>query len=504
MHDLLLRLEGISKGFPGVQALSGVHLELRAGEVHAVVGENGAGKSTLMKLLAGIHQRDAGTIEVGGRAVEIENPRAAQELGISIIHQEFSLMPDLTIAENIYIGREPRRGPFTDDRRLNRQAADLFARLGIDLDPRARVGDLLVAQQQVVEIAKALSFDSRVLIMDEPTAALTESETANLFRLIRDLRDQGTGVIYISHRLGELKEIADRITVLRDGEYVETLDAAGADLRRVVALMVGRELAGSGGPPRTGDPSRPVVLEVKGLGSKGLLDDVSFELREGEILGFAGLVGAGRTEVARIICGADKADRGTILLRGRPVKIRTPADAARLRIGYLSEDRKRFGLLLDQDVGFNILASSLAEHANPLGLMRDAEGRRTAERYVESLRIRTPSLRTPVRSLSGGNQQKVILARWLAKDCDVLIFDEPTRGIDVGAKEEIYELLDELAAEGKSIIMISSELPEVLRMAHRIAVMCEGRVTGVLDGAEADQRTVMDYATRAGAHGGIA
>nr|BFF26445.1 sugar ABC transporter ATP-binding protein [Glycomyces mayteni] len=504
MHDLLLRLEGISKGFPGVQALSDVHLELRAGEVHAVVGENGAGKSTLMKLLAGIHQRDAGSIEVGGREVEIENPRAAQELGISIIHQEFSLMPDLTIAENIYIGREPRRGPFTDDRRLNRMAADLFARLGIDLDPRARVGDLLVAQQQVVEIAKALSFDARVLIMDEPTAALTESETANLFRLIRDLRDQGTGVIYISHRLGELKEIADRITVLRDGEYVATLDAAGADLRHVVALMVGRELAANGGPPRTGDPSRPVVLEVRGLGSKGLLEDVSFELREGEILGFAGLVGAGRTEVARIVCGADRADRGTILLRGRPVKIRTPADAARLRIGYLSEDRKRFGLLLDQDVGFNILASSLAEHANPLGLMKDAQARRTAERYVESLRIRTPSLRTPVRSLSGGNQQKVILARWLAKDCDVLIFDEPTRGIDVGAKEEIYELLDSLAAEGKSIIMISSELPEVLRMAHRIAVMCEGRVTGVLDGAEADQRTVMDYATRAGAHGGIA
>ncbi|WP_335992202.1 sugar ABC transporter ATP-binding protein [Glycomyces sp. MUSA5-2] len=506
MHDPLLSLEGISKGFPGVRALSDVHLDLRAGEVHAVVGENGAGKSTLMKLLAGIHQKDTGVIRVDGREVDIDSPKAAQDLGISIIHQEFSLMPDLTIAENIYIGREPRTGLglLVDDRRLNRQTAELFIRLGIELDPRTKVADLLVAQQQVVEIAKALSFDARILIMDEPTAALTESETANLFRLIRGMRDEGTGVIYISHRLNELKEISDRITVLRDGEYVDTLPTADADLRHVIALMVGRNIPADAGPVRRTAEERPVVLEVRGLGSKGLLDDVGFDLREGEILGFAGLVGAGRTEVARILCGADRAERGTILVRGRPVKIRTPADAARLRIGYLSEDRKRFGLMLDQDVGFNILASSLSEHANPLGLVRDAEARRTAERYVESLRIRTPSIRTPVRSLSGGNQQKVILARWLAKDCDVLIFDEPTRGIDVGAKEEIYALLDQLAAEGKSIIMISSELPEVLRMAHRIAVMCEGRITGVLDATEADQRTVMDYATRAGAHGGIA
>ena len=407
MPDPLLSLEGISKGFPGVRALNEVHLDLRAGEVHAVVGENGAGKSTLMKLLAGIHQKDAGVIRVDGREVEIESPRAAQELGISIIHQEFSLMPDLTIAENIYIGREPRRmGLFTDDRGLNREAADLFARLGIDLDPRAKVGDLLVAQQQVVEIAKALSIDARVLIMDEPTAALTESETANLFRLIRDLRDEGTGVIYISHRLNELKEISDRITVLRDGEYVDTFPTSGSDLRHVIALMVGRDIPPDTRPARGTAENRPVVLEVRGLGSKGLLDDVSFDLREGEILGFAGLVGAGRTEVARIICGADRADRGTILLRGRPVKIATPADAARLRIGYLSEDRKRFGLLLDQDVGFNILASSLSDHANPLGLMRDGEGRRTAERYIESLRIRTPSARTPVRCSRAGTNRR--------------------------------------------------------------------------------------------------
>ncbi|WP_112135770.1 sugar ABC transporter ATP-binding protein [Glycomyces dulcitolivorans] len=506
MHEPLLSLEGISKGFPGVQALSDVHLELRAGEVHAVVGENGAGKSTLMKLLAGIHQKDADVIRIDGREVDIDSPRAAQELGISIIHQEFSLMPDLTIAENIYIGREPRTGLglLVDDRKLNRLAADLFARLGIELDPRTRVADLLVAQQQVVEIAKALSFDARILIMDEPTAALTESETANLFRLIRDLRGEGTGVIYISHRLGELKEISDRITVLRDGEYVDTLPTAEAELPHVISLMVGRHLAAGSRTRQGPQTDRPVVLEVRGLGDKGLLDDVSFDLCEGEILGFAGLVGAGRTETARILCGADRADRGQILLRGRPVKIRTPADAARLRIGYLSEDRKRFGLMLDQDVGFNILASSLADHANALGFIHDGPARRSAQTYAEQLRIRTPSLRSEVRTLSGGNQQKVILARWLARDCDVLIFDEPTRGIDVGAKEEIYELLDRLAGEGKSIIMISSELPEVLRMADRIVVMCEGKVTGVLDGAAADQRTVMEYATRSGAHGGIA
>ncbi|MCH7230903.1 sugar ABC transporter ATP-binding protein [Glycomyces sp. L485] len=506
MHDQLLRLDGISKSFPGVRALSDVHLDLRAGEVLALVGENGAGKSTLMKVLAGIHQQDTGTIHIDGQPVDIDGPKTAQSLGISIIHQEFSLMPDLTIAENIYIGREPHTGfgMLVDDRRLNRRAADLFERLGIDLDPRTKVGDLLVAQQQVVEIAKALSFDARVLIMDEPTAALTESETENLFRLIRDLRDQGTGVIYISHRLAELKEISDRITVLRDGEYIDTLQTGEADLRHVISLMVGRQISGEAGPTRSTSPEQPTVLEVSGLKRGSRIKDVSFDLKQGEILGFAGLMGAGRTEVARVICGADRADRGHILLRGRPVKIKTPTDAARLRIGYLSEDRKRLGLMLDQDVNFNILASSLSDYVNPFGLIRDKPGRLTSERYVESLKIKTPSIRQQTKALSGGNQQKVIIAKWLAKNCDILIFDEPTRGIDVGAKEEIYELLNLLADEGKSIIMISSELPEVLRMAHRIVVMCEGRVTGVLDGAEADQEMVMDYATRSGSHGGIA
>lgn len=505
VNDQLLALEGISKGFPGVQALSNVHLDLRAGEVHAVVGENGAGKSTLMKILAGVYQMDTGTIFIDGKPLKIDSPQAAQDLGISIIHQELSLMPDLTVAENIYIGRERRWGfgLFVDERDLNRRAARLFDHLGIKLDPRARVGDLLVAQQQVVEIAKALSYDARILIMDEPTAALTESETQSLFGLIRDLKKHGTGIIYISHRLEELKKISDRVTVLRDGEFIETMPTAEAELRHIVSLMVGREISGVT-RPEVEETQRETILEVRGLTTKNLLRDVSFDLREGEILGFAGLMGAGRTEVARAICGADPIDGGEIRLHGRTAKVHSPADASRLGIGYLSEDRRRFGLMLDQDVSFNILISSLQDFATRLGLVRERPSRQKSEELVRFLNIKTPSIKQRTWSLSGGNQQKVVVAKWLVRDCDILIFDEPTRGIDVGAKEEIYQLLESLAARGKSIMMISSELPEVLRMAHRVVVMCEGRVTGILDNAEADQEVLMDYATRAGAHGGIA
>ncbi|WP_239000951.1 sugar ABC transporter ATP-binding protein [Jiangella asiatica] len=505
MNAQLVRVDGVSKTFPGVRALSDVSLTLDAGEVHALVGENGAGKSTLMKILAGIHHQDEGTVAIDGRVVEIDSPTAAQDLGISIIHQELSLMPDLTIAENIFIGRERRRGfgLFVDDADLNRRARELFDHLGIALDPRAKVGSLLVAQQQVVEIAKALSFDARIIIMDEPTAALTESETHALFGLIGDLKRHGTGIIYISHRLEELAAVADRITVLRDGACVGTLAARDADLRQVVSMMVGRQLRGQTRPPSLpGD--LPTVLEVRGLSTKSLLKDVSFSLRRGEILGFAGLMGAGRTEVARAICGADRTDGGEIFLSGRRVRVSSPADAARLGIGYLSEDRKRFGLMLDQDVAFNIVASDLRRHVNAAGLVRDDQVRQTARRYVETLSIRTPSIRQRTKHLSGGNQQKVVIAKWLARDCEVLIFDEPTRGIDVGAKEEIYSLLRTLADEGKAIIMISSELPEVLRMADRIAVMCEGRLTAVLDNADADQETIMTHATKLVPGGGVA
>ena len=504
MSQKLLTVEGVSKGFPGVQALKDVRLDLDAGEVHAVVGENGAGKSTLMKVVAGIYQPDAGTIRLDGEPVQIHGPLAAQALGISIIHQELQLMPDLTIAENIYIGRESRRalGLLVDDKDLNRRATELFDRLGISLNPRTKVGDLLVAQQQVVEIAKALSFNARVLIMDEPTAALTASETDALFAMIRDLKERGTGILYISHRMEELKKISDRITVLRDGEYVGTVDTADTELRHVISMMVGRQIQGEVRPD-VEPGERETVLEVRGLSTKTLLEDVSFELRRGEILGFAGLMGAGRTEVARAICGADPIASGEIIVHGAPATIHNPADAARLGIGYLSEDRKRYGLMLDQDVNLNILISSLSDYTNVVGMVRDELGRETSRRYVGSMKIKTPSIRQRTKNLSGGNQQKIVISKWLAKDCDILIFDEPTRGIDVGAKEEIYALLESLAREGKAIMMISSELPEILRMSHRVVVMSEGRVTGILDNAEADQETIMEYATRAHTQGGI-
>jgi ribose transport system ATP-binding protein len=491
---LLLQVQGVAKGFPGVQALADMHLELRAGEVLALVGENGAGKSTLMKLLTGIHRPDEGSFTLLGQPYEPSNPRHAQELGISIIHQEFNLMPDLTVAQNIFIGREPRAGGFMlNERRLNKRARELIQRLRLPLDPRQLVGTLTVAKQQMVEIAKALAYDPKILIMDEPTAALNDAEVEVLHDLIRRFVQPDTGVIYISHRMEELKRISHRITVIRDGRYVDTLDTAGTSMPQVIAAMVGREMKTDARPENVRD-ERETVLSVRGLSTKELLKDVSFDLREGEILGFAGLMGAGRTEVARALVGADPMTAGAVSLRGKQVQIKRPADAARLRIGYLSEDRKHFGLLLEQDVNANIGLSSLAERFSKAGFVRDRPMRARSRELVETLRIKTPSVQQTAKNLSGGNQQKVVIAKWLVKDCDILIFDEPTRGIDVGAKEEIYRLLNDLAAQGKSIIMISSELPEVLRMSHRIIVMSEGRITGELP-AEATQEQVMHYAT---------
>jgi ribose transport system ATP-binding protein len=492
----LLEVRGVSKSFPGVRALSGMHLDLRGGEVLALVGENGAGKSTLMKLLAGIHTADEGHFALNGAALELSSPRQAQEAGISIIHQEFNLMPDLTVAQNIYIGREPRsRGFFLDDRVLNARAQALIDRLHLPLDPRRVVGNLSVAKQQMVEIAKALAYDAKVLIMDEPTAALNDAEVGVLHGLIRRFVTPETGVIYISHRMGELKAISDRITVIRDGVFVRTLDTATTTVGEVISLMVGRALSTTAKPEHMTD-DRDVVLSVQGLSTKHLLKDVSFELRQGEILGFAGLMGAGRTELARAIVGADKKTAGTIAMHGKPVEIRNPADAAKHRIGYLSEDRKRFGLLLERDVNSNIGISSLRELFQSFGFVKDRAMRAKSDHYRVALRIKTPSVDQTAKNLSGGNQQKVVIAKWLLKNCDILIFDEPTRGIDVGAKEEIYRLLNDLLAEGKSIIMISSELPEALRMSHRIAVMSEGRITGVIEAAEASQELVMHYATQ--------
>ena len=500
MGEPLLKVEGISKSFPGVQALSDVHFDVQKGEVIALVGENGAGKSSLMKILSGIYQKDAGTIYLEGVPVQIDGPRHAQELGIIIVHQEMNLMSHLTVAQNIYIGREPRRlgGLLLDEKKLNRQTAELLSRLGIkEFAPTDLVENLTVAKQQMVEIAKALSFDAKVVIMDEPTSALTTSETETLFRLIGDLRDRGVGVIYISHRMEELKRITDRITILRDGRYIATMDTATASQHEVIKLMVGREIDENARPEnvRRGNAD-DVVLRVENLSTRKLLKDVSFELRRGEILGFSGLMGAGRTELARAIIGADRMTEGRIFINGQEVKIGQPADAVKHGIGYLSEDRKSLGLLLDRDVNTNILLSSLGNYTNPVGFMKSGSGKGTSQKYIDSLRIKTPSMFATTKNLSGGNQQKVVIAKWLARDCDILIFDEPTRGIDIGAKEEIYRLLNDLVARGKSIIMISSELPEVLRLSHRIMVMAGGRITGEIDSDGADQATIMDYATR--------
>jgi ribose transport system ATP-binding protein len=404
-------------------------------------------------------------------------------------------MYHLTVAQNIFIGREPRRGLLLDEGALNAKAQQLFDDLHLKLDPRARVGSLAVAQQQMVEIAKALSFDSAVLVMDEPTAALTDTEIDELFRIIRQLRDQGKGIVHISHRLEELKQISDRITVMRDGRYVATVSTAEAEIQQIISMMVGRTVfEATPELPEERDPT--VVLEVKGLNRGRQVRDISFQLHRGEILGIAGLVGAGRTEVMRAIFAADRPESGTVLVKGQPVSIRTPQDAVGHGIAYLSEDRKRYGLALSMDVEVNTVLASLRRFASRLGWVRAGATRAQALKLVDQLAIKTPGIGQRVKNLSGGNQQKVVIAKWLTADTDILIFDEPTRGIDVGAKSEIYRLLNDLAKQGKSIIMISSELPEILRMSHRILVMCEGRITGELSAAEATQERIMTLATQ--------
>ncbi|HWU19852.1 MAG TPA: sugar ABC transporter ATP-binding protein [Devosia sp.] len=492
----LIELVGIDKSFPGVRALHNVNFDLQAGEVHALMGENGAGKSTLMKILSGVYRRDGGEIRLDGQPVEIASPRQAQEMGIGIIHQELALMRDLTAAQNIFIGREPRQlgGLLLDEGALNRAAQAIFESMNLKLAPTVPVGSLTVAKQQMVEIAKALSYRSRVLIMDEPTAALNDAEIAELFVIINRLKAEGVGIVYISHKMDEIKRISDRVTVMRDGEYVGTVPAATTSMETIISMMVGRTLSNEAlVVPNTS--AAPVALEVRNLNRGRDIRDVSFSLRKGEILGLAGLMGAGRTEVARAIFGADPRDSGEIWVYGKRVGISTPGDAVHAGIGYLSEDRKHFGLATGMNVRDNIALASIARFTRPGGLLDDGAMHQMAQRYIGQLAIKTPSDTQEARLLSGGNQQKVVIAKWLLRDCDILIFDEPTRGIDVGAKSEIYKLLNALAAEGKAIIVISSELPEVLRLSHRIAVMCEGRLTGILPGG-ASQEDIMRLATQ--------
>lgn len=497
MSDFLVEMRGIDKHFPGVQALSNAQFDLKPGEVHALVGENGAGKSTLMKILCGIYTRDAGDVLYKGQPVEFHTPRDALVTGIAMIHQELNLMPHLTVAHNIFIGREPRwmGGLLLDEKRINQQAYELLQTLNLHIDPRTRVDKLTVARQQMVEITKALSYESNVLIMDEPTASLTDAEIDELFHMIHHLRDRGVGIIYISHRMEELKRISDRITVMRDGEYIDTLPTENVDIDHIISLMVGRTIYESK-PEIPEQRSNEVVLEVRNLNRGNDLKDVNFELRRGEILGFAGLMGAGRTEVARAIIGADPVDSIEITVNGERVDIHSPADAVEHGIGYLSEDRKRYGIVTQMEVAANVAMSSMDKFLRFKTLINEKKIERATSEQVAALDIRTPSVHQRVKNLSGGNQQKVVIAKWMTADSDILIFDEPTRGIDVGAKSEIYKLLNELAHAGKSIIMISSELPEILRMSHRILVMCEGRITGELDHSEATQEAIMRLATR--------
>ena len=495
MGDIILTMKGIDKSFPGVHALDHVDLEIRKGEVLALMGENGAGKSTLMKVLTGIYTKDSGTITFEGKEVEFHNAKEAQDAGVVIVHQELNMVNHLTVAQNIFIGREFKKGFGIDDKKMNQEAKKLFDRLNIDIDPTETMGNLTVGKQQMCEIAKAISHEAKVIIFDEPSAALTETEIQDLFTIIRDLREKQLGIVYISHRMDEIKVITDRVTVMRDGTYVGTLITKDCTKDDIINMMVGRVIYEDPKTQNMVPKDAPVVLKVEHLNAGKMVKDVSFELHKGEILGFSGLMGAGRTETARAIFGADPKESGDIYINGKKVDIRTPEDAVKAGIGYLSEDRKRYGVAVQKTVAENTTLADLGAFTKGIFIDKKKENE-VAQKYVESLATKTPSVDQLVVNLSGGNQQKVVIAKWLTRNSDILIFDEPTRGIDVGAKNEIYKLMNKLAEEGKAIIMISSEMTEILRMSDRIVIMCVGEITGEVDISEATQENIMNLGTR--------
>lgn len=490
MSEYILEMKDIVKEFPGVRALKGVQLNVRPGTVHTLMGENGAGKSTLMNCLIGIYHRTSGTILYDGKEVDFKSVEEAHKAGISMIHQELSPVPERTVMQNLWLGREPMKGIFVDDKAMYDNSVELFDRLHLDLDPKEKMKNLTVAKMQMVEIAKAVSYDSRIVIMDEPTSSLTEGEVEHLFKIIEDLKKRNVAVIYISHKMDEIFRISDDISVYRDGTFIAQDRAENLTVDKVVSLMVGREVSNMF--PKVDCPIGEVVLKAENLSSGKAVKNVSFELRKGEILGMAGLVGAGRTETAEIIFGMRHKDTGTVWKDGKELDIKSPENAIDNGIGLLTEDRRGNGIVGLLSIAENVGLASYKKYGFPLNhkKMRD-----DAIEYINKIRIKTPSYKTPIKNLSGGNQQKCLVARWLLTNPDVLIVDEPTRGIDVGAKAEIHSLITRLAGEGKAIILISSELPEVMGMSDRIIVMHEGEMTGVLNRDEFSSDLIMKYAT---------
>ena len=494
MERPILELRSITKVYPGVVALNDVSLSFQQGEVHAIVGENGAGKSTFIKVITGAIQPTKGEIWFEGKKLENNNPQKALEMGISAIYQELNLLKHLSVAENIYYNRYMMKKGMIDYRAMEENSQKVLDRLGVKIDPKTLVKELSVGYQQLVEIAKSLSRTVKVLILDEPSAPLTNNELKYLFDIVKAMREENMAIIYISHRLEEVFLLCDKVSVFRDGNYITTMNVADTNKQELIRLMVNRELTDSF--PAANAVRGEKVLEVKNL-STGLLKDINFCAYRGERLGFAGLVGAGRTETARAVFGADKITGGEILLNGKPVKINSPSDAIKYGVVYLSEDRKQLGLFLNMSIEDNILFSYMNKICNKLGILRKDKQKSVCEEQIQSLAIKTPSAQQLVRNLSGGNQQKVVLAKWMLLNCDVIFFDEPTRGIDVGAKQEIYKLMNQLAEAGKAIVMISSEMPELLGMSDRIIVMHEGSIVGELDKEQATQEEVLRLASGA-------
>ena len=494
MNDIIVSMHDICKSFPGVKALDHVDFELRSGEVMALLGENGAGKSTLMKVLSGVYTRDSGDMEIQGKAYGNLTPKQAQAAGVAIIHQELNMCRHLTVAENMFLGREKVRGVVLSQREMEAEAAEVLGRLKIDISPRTVVGDLPISKQQMVEIAKALSMDARILIMDEPTSALTAREIEDLFRIIRDLRASDHGIVYISHRLEELQHIVDRVTIMRDGQYITSMNFADTTIDQIITHMVGREIKEKF--PRVTCQKGKKIFEVRNLNAGRMVRNVSFSLYEGEIVGFAGLMGAGRTETTRAIFGIDPKESGQILLDGREIAIHSPSDAIRQGVVLAPEDRKKDGLCTKLSIRHNIALPNLDLLCNRLGVVSHSRENAMCEQAVKSLQIKTPSVDVDAANLSGGNQQKVVVAKWLARNSRVVIFDEPTRGIDVAAKVEIYHLMNQLKKQGIAVMFVSSELPEVLGIADRVIVMCDGQITGEVMARESSQNEILTLATR--------